>query len=78
MLRKVTFKVAKGSTDEKRVKTFLDNEGVNYASDYGLFANNYISCSLDKAMEKKAKKALNLVADHVYYTFAELVEDANN
>lgn len=63
-----------GSTDEVRVKKYLEKAGIEYSTSKGVFETNYIRFKADKATWKQIKKDLDLAVDSMYCTFRELVK----
>ena len=63
-----------GSTDEVRVKKYLEKAGIEYSTNKGAFETNYIRFKTDKATWKQIKKDLDLAVDTVYCSFRELVK----
>lgn len=62
------------STDELRVRKYLDEAGVKYTVSDGVFGGLFVRFEADKALWKRVKKDLNLEVESMYCTFKELLE----
>lgn len=65
-------RVAIGSTDEVKVKKYLEKAEKEFSVSNGVLEAIYIRFKSKKKFVKRMQKDLNLVVDSVYYTFGEL------
>lgn len=65
-MRNYSLRVVIGSTDEVRVKKYLEKKGITYSEDLGVFSSNYLKFRANKKTWKKIKKDLDLVINSVY------------
>lgn len=65
-MKNYSLRVAIGSTDEVRVKKYLEKKGISYTEDVGVFSSSYVRFKANKKTWKKIKKDLDLVIDSVY------------
>ena len=65
-MKNYSLRMSIGSTDEVRVKKYLEKKGISYTEDAGIFTSSYIRFRANKKTWKKIKKDLDLVIDSVY------------
>lgn len=74
-MKNYVIKVKRGSTDQVRVKKYLEGAGIDFGPSAGISETEFIRINgLKKSQWKQIKKDLNLAVDDVYCTFKELKE----